>query len=92
MKAKGYVVQFFTQKMTALVHTRVQLRSSNSFFRIPILMAADKPCPQLQPSLVTAGVTAEELVFFWSNNWVIWAQKAQNQFFKFSFLRPFSKH
>ena len=31
---------FSTKKRTALVHTRVQL------------MAADKPCPQLQPSLM----------------------------------------
>ena len=52
MKANGYVVQFFPQKRTALVHTRVQLRSSNSFSEVPILMAADKPCPQLQPSLL----------------------------------------
>ena len=50
-KAKGYVVHFFPQKRTALVHTIEKLQQL--FSGVPILMAADKPCPQLQPSLIT---------------------------------------
>ena len=50
-KAKSYVVQFFLQKRTAKYSSECNKRSSTVFSRLPNLMAADKPCSQLQPSL-----------------------------------------
>ena len=47
-KAKGFVVQLYLQKSTAQSAIR---EAPTVFFRLPRLMAADKPCPLLQPSL-----------------------------------------
>ena len=53
MKAKGYVVQFFPQKKDCFSTHQSAIEKLQQFFSgVPILMAADKPCPQLQPSLV----------------------------------------
>ena len=55
-KAKGYVVQFFPQKRTALVHTRVQLRSSNSFFQGSYLDGSWQAMPSITTFLSLKGM------------------------------------
>ena len=54
-KAKVYVVQFFLKDCS--VHTR---EVPTVFSRLPSLMAADKPCPLLQPSLHGCTYEAEQ--------------------------------
>ena len=49
----GYVVQFFLQKKGLLSTHQSAIREAPTVLsRLPSLMAADKPCPLLQPSLV----------------------------------------
>ena len=53
MKAKGCVVQFFLHERDCSWYTPERKRQVPTVFsRLPSLMAADKPCPQLQPSLL----------------------------------------
>ena len=52
LKAKRYVVQFVLQKKRLLSTHQSAIREAPTVFsRLPSLMAAAKPCPQLQHSL-----------------------------------------
>ena len=60
MKAKGYVVWFFLQKRTLLsTHQSAITEAPTVFSRLPSLMATDKPCPLLQPSLHLVEISSE---------------------------------
>ena len=51
-KAKGHVVWFFDKKGLPECKPEWNREAITVFSRLPSLMAADKPCPQLQPSLI----------------------------------------
>ena len=44
-------MQFFPQKKDCFSTHQSAIEKLQQFTGVPILMAADKPCPQLQPSL-----------------------------------------
>ena len=49
-------MQFFLQKELLSTHQSAIREAPTVLSRVPILMAADKPCPQLQPSLMKNGL------------------------------------
>ena len=63
MKAKGYVMQFFPKKGLLSTHQSAKREPPTVLYRLPTLMAADKPCPKLQPSLVFNSSKKQETNF-----------------------------
>ena len=55
------MVAFFPQNMVPEHKPEWNREAITVFSRLPSLMAADKPCPQLQPSLLMSALTSLDL-------------------------------